>query len=862
MTNNELEPSKASPASPDFDAHFEALSGNRPFPWQRALYERFISARPDNIPPSCNLPTGLGKTSVIAIWLIARINHPSKMPRRLVYVVNRRTVVDQTTTEVERLRENLSKLGSSVRDLAVSTLRGQFADNREWSADPSRLAVICGTVDMIGSRLLFSGYGSGFKTKPLYGGFLGQDVLLVHDEAHLEPAFQRLVLEIEKEQERCRELFRFRVMELSATSRGKGEVFTLTIQDEADDEVKRRIFARKTLRFHAVDENTTAEKLAELALHYKDSGRAVLVFVRTIDELNKVLARLSAMPALQLTGTMRGLERERLIRHPLFCRFLPEASRPEKVEPAQGTVYLVCTSAGEVGVNISADHLVCDLSTFDSMAQRFGRVNRFGRCDDTYIDIVHPAVFDHENKVDRAREKTLTLLKRLDAQASPSSIGHLMGSLSEEERKAAFAPEPAILPTTGILFDAWSLTTIRDRLPGRPPVADYLHGVSEWEPPQTFVAWRSEVSELHRQFIDARERREFQEYAAELLEDYPLKTHELLRDRASRIFAALKKLSAQPDTPIWVIDEGRVTVTTLGVLREANARILDDKTVLLPPRAGGLMFDGNGNSTGLLDGAAKYVVEDNDAYDVADEWRDESGGLRKRQWEDQVRPPRMKLERAIVVENSEDEEVEPRTWYWFVRPAGAEANEKSGRDYPLHLHLSDAEAAAENIVSSLSLDPAIKRAVVFATKCHDLGKDRARWQRGVGNLDYPAQKLAKSGARSAATGRSSYRHEFGSLLDVQRQPEFGELPPDSQELVLHLIAAHHGRARPHFPTDEAFDDSYSGEATRLLSIEVPLRFARLQRKYGRWGLAYLESLVRAADYIASAKAFGPEGLMP
>ena len=84
--------------------------------------------------------------------------------------------------------------------MAISTLRGQFADNREWSADPSRPAVIVGTVDMIGSRLLFGGYGIGFKTRPLHAGFLGIDALLVHDEAHLEPAFQQLIEAIGDEQ--------------------------------------------------------------------------------------------------------------------------------------------------------------------------------------------------------------------------------------------------------------------------------------------------------------------------------------------------------------------------------------------------------------------------------------------------------------------------------------------------------------------------------------------------------------------------------------------------------------------------------------------------------------------------------------
>src|SRR5262249_53967463 len=161
------------------------------------------------LPSSCNIPTGLGKTAVIPIWLVALAAsaNGNGVPRRLVYVVNRRTVVDQTTEEAKtnrdrltvegrsdvlaRIAEALSGLSSftSSGRLEISSLGGQFADNREWSADPCRPAVIVGTVDMIGSRLLFSGYGLGYKSKPHHAGFLGQDVLLVHDEAHLEPAF-------------------------------------------------------------------------------------------------------------------------------------------------------------------------------------------------------------------------------------------------------------------------------------------------------------------------------------------------------------------------------------------------------------------------------------------------------------------------------------------------------------------------------------------------------------------------------------------------------------------------------------------------------------------------------------------------
>ncbi len=77
---------------------------------------------------------------------------------RLVYVVDRRTVIDQATTIAEAIQKNLGD-----DRLCVSTLRGQLADNRDWVEDPSRPAIVIGTVDMVGSRLLFSGYRSSYR---------------------------------------------------------------------------------------------------------------------------------------------------------------------------------------------------------------------------------------------------------------------------------------------------------------------------------------------------------------------------------------------------------------------------------------------------------------------------------------------------------------------------------------------------------------------------------------------------------------------------------------------------------------------------------------------------------------------------
>src|SRR5262249_46654522 len=156
-------------------------------------------------------------------------------------------------------------------------------------------------------------------------------------------------------------------MELTATSRGSGTVLTLSDKDRADAEVRKRIEAKKALRFHkSTDEKKLAEEMAGLALEHEESGQAVLVFLRRVEDVEKLVKRLAKGRTQQLTGTLRGLERDQLVEDAIFRRFLPNA------EPGGETVYLVCTSAGEVGVNISADHLVCDLSTFDSMAQRFG----------------------------------------------------------------------------------------------------------------------------------------------------------------------------------------------------------------------------------------------------------------------------------------------------------------------------------------------------------------------------------------------------------------------------------------------------------------------------------------------------------
>ena len=867
-----------------FGSLFSALTRNDPFPWQTALFDRFERG---DFPKSCNLPTGLGKTSVIAIWLIALAKRPDKVPRRLVYVVNRRTVVDQTTDEVIEYRSRLQSSGLSnilgrmcaigLKDdespLAISTLRGQFADNREWSADPSRPAVICGTVDMIGSRLLFSGYGIGFKSRPLHACFLGQDALLVHDEAHLEPAFQELLVAIQKEQHEGERTGRLpwpklRVMALTATSRGEGEQFELTPQEKAIPPklpekpsepihfVWQRMKSKKGLKFHPEKRDGIAKKIGELARErWKSSEMAILVFVRSLDDVKTVQSILTDKKHggvkddqfQQLTGTLRGLERDELTtRDPVFARFMPKPN----VTPKDGTVYLVCTSAGEVGVDISADHMVCDLTTLDSMAQRFGRVNRRGE-GQAEIDLIYesdPNPKPPSRAFDAARWQTKATLERLPKcdwiedrfDASPAALGVLMRQLTEAERDAAFAPRPTILPASNILFDAWALTTIKGNLPGRPKVEPYLHGISGWEPPETHIAWREEVARLAELELSDKE-------LGELLDEYPLKPHELLRELSYRAFRHFEAIAKRcPDSPVWLVDDdGKVEVLTLMELadRDKKERI-EGKTVLLPPSAGGL-------KSGMLDGTTPTPATDVADAIYVDEERTQLVRVRVDDPEDEQARNMRLIRRIDFTSPDDDEDADGRFWYWF----GVSNNGEKSAKLPVlwRVHVDDVIGQARTMVANLSLDQKLKDSIIVAAQLHDHGKKRHQFQKVLNNADYPAVVLAKSGKKGGRVPET-YRHEFGSLLELANQPEFVAVTdPDMKELVLHLIAAHHGRARPHFPQQEAFDpEPPAGSSPTQMAMSVPGRFARLQRRYGRWGLAYLESLLRAADWAASA----------
>src|SRR5262249_36887154 len=169
------------------------------------------------------------------------------------------------------------------------------------------------TVDMIGSRLLFCGYGVSPKMRPYHAGFLGADTLVVLDEAHLVPPFERLLQAIGQGAEtfgprgdaHSGSVPAFRLMPLSATGRLQTGVFQLQAEDWKDEIVATRLGAAKKLKFNSSDRSQLAERLANEAWALCGNGTAPIrcvVYCDRREDAERVKIRLDKLASSAKKG--------------------------------------------------------------------------------------------------------------------------------------------------------------------------------------------------------------------------------------------------------------------------------------------------------------------------------------------------------------------------------------------------------------------------------------------------------------------------------------------------------------------------------------------------------------------------------
>ena len=87
-----VDPARTLSAS-DFSSFFRDVHGYEPFPWQQRLTAQVLDR--GEWPPVIDLPTGTGKTAVLDTAVFAMALRPNISPRRVVFVIDRRIVVDQ-----------------------------------------------------------------------------------------------------------------------------------------------------------------------------------------------------------------------------------------------------------------------------------------------------------------------------------------------------------------------------------------------------------------------------------------------------------------------------------------------------------------------------------------------------------------------------------------------------------------------------------------------------------------------------------------------------------------------------------------------------------------------------------------------
>ncbi|MGP8282606.1 MAG: type I-U CRISPR-associated helicase/endonuclease Cas3, partial [Desulfomonilaceae bacterium] len=551
-------------SSKDFNAFFVALYGFEPLPWQQNLLELVVNSQDSGSwPEALTLPTASGKTAILAIAVFAlacqadRPCHQRSAPRRIFFVVDRRIIVDEAFSMAKHMAENLRKAPSDIpeilkkvadrlmllaggkdfaeKPLAVFQLRGGIYRDDAWARTPLQPTIITSTVDQIGSRLFYRGYGVSRFSRPIHAGLAANDSLIILDEAHCSTPFYQSVRAIRKyrawAERRIRNPFAFVIMSATPPPGIKGNTFGLQEEDREHPVLKRRLNAKKPARLIDATKAKTRSEFAEIAataaLDLSTSCMATAVIVNRVASAKAIYDRLMVIgyvDTILLTGRMRPVDRDLSIR--AWTPFLKTGSaiRNNISKP----MIVVSTQCLEVGADLDFDGLVTECAAFDALCQRFGRLNRGGRDIDSKAIIIWwpgpqnadkcasergtatPVKGSDDPVYGPALKKTWKFLKTQQRGRGKDKVIQ-MGiedvKLMQEQHQEDLAECCSPSPNAPILFPAHlDLLAQTDPAPcPDPDIALFLHGCGRGQM-DVQVCWRADISsgsQDQQKWIDA-----------------------------------------------------------------------------------------------------------------------------------------------------------------------------------------------------------------------------------------------------------------------------------------------------------------------------------------------------------------------
>jgi CRISPR-associated endonuclease/helicase Cas3 len=392
--------------APDFASFFQAATGYQPYayqcrlacgpgadPKQPATLQNGTACQSQLI----DIPTGLGKTAAVVLtWLWNRrveIEN-SPWPRRLVYCLPMRTLVEQTASEAKKWIENLSDAGLFEREPPKIHILMGGEETEQWDLYPEKDTILIGTQDMLLSRALNRGYGMSRYRWPMHFSLLNNDCLWVLDETQL----MGVGIETSAQLDGFRTLWhgenpsptwwmsatledsRLATVDHPTPERGWPR---LHLEENDREKVRHRLEALKRLKKAplAITKQFKSTELAKLVLQTHVANQLTLVIV------NRVQRAKDLYLALQKQGRKDGLALvhsrfrapDRLEHQKLLI--------PGKKDPTIDDRIVIATQAIEAGIDVSARVLITELAPWSSLVQRFGRCNRGGEFNTEGADI-------------------------------------------------------------------------------------------------------------------------------------------------------------------------------------------------------------------------------------------------------------------------------------------------------------------------------------------------------------------------------------------------------------------------------------------------------------------------------------------
>lgn len=957
----------------DFAEFFQEIHGHTPFPWQQRLVN--CLANSDMWPDVLELPTGSGKTAALdaAVFHLAlRADAPGRAALRIALVVDRRLVVDDAFAHAQSIEGALchslsaDKAGAVIKEVAcrlqrlaggdeppliAQRLRGGVPLEHDWARTPTQPTILCSTVDQVGSRLLFRGYGVSDRMKPVHAGLLGVGNLILLDEAHLAEPFRQTL-------DTVRELGRadIKVALLSATpGRVSGRPFELSSEDREHAELRRRIEVRKSAELKGPvrgDMNAVAIEFAvgarEMAdrLRQREIAPAVIgVVVNRVAlarEVFNILRGDDATDVILLIGRSRSVDRDSVA-----DTLAPFRTGAKQSRALARSLFIVATQCIEVGVDLDLDGLVTQAAALDALRQRFGRLNRAGRpihAEGSIIAVAEDVAKKGDDPVygDRIRLTWDALgavaehgVVDFGIEALPERLAESGINLSDLASERSNAP--ILMPA---YLDLWSQTSPRPV--ADPEIALFLHGSSRCSAGVSIV-WRSDISQSDLSdgaTVDLKELiRLVPPRAAEAVElplwvahmwlrnekgnqadvsdatererDLPTERHNRVPSRRALRWAG----HGHPDTCIVNANELRAgdlvivpadyggcdvfgwapdsSLSVVDVADEAARPFWGRRcAVRIAPDIAGSK-EAWDRISGVLASEELRNVELLDRLVAAMPHRTVEGGERIDSLHRSVQSQLDALGRArgrvdvhypyaggrtggaiLIAERG----VVGDTGEHASGPTTEDdlASHTSSKPVILDEHGCRVARFATAYAETLGLDDIVAD-LGLAAYLHDAGKADSRFQTMLAGGDPwnrpDGPPLAKSGrswsphAWARAELPRGWRHEALSVRMAREHPALTHARDPA--LVLWLIGSHHGLGRPFFD----FLDSSPGQPLPCLDVsewqlseaevgpqslkfdfdgvDWPSLFEVLKRRYGIWGLAHLEAILRLADHRAS-----------